>query len=198
MLDSSLPERIKNQLEQDLRQTPPAFIRYRDLPFAIFRYDPPDEWLLRGEIRRLQTRLAQVGKQVTLISFADLLWDAIDQAEGIDAIAQFEREHDFLRAQEQVNTYLSSADWAPLADTLARKLEPLDPQREVVFLWRAAAMGPDIFPMSTLLELLYEHRLEVPSVLFYPGTAEQNGTGLRFLDLPGRNPSPNYRVKIYY
>ncbi len=198
MPDSSLPERIKYQLEQDLRQTPPAFIRYRDLPFAIFRYDPDDEWRLRGEIRRLRTRLGQAGKRVTLISFADLLWRAINQTEGIEAIAQFEKEQGFLSAQQQVNTYLSRAEWAPLADTLAGMLQPLNPQHDVVFLWRAAAMGPDIFPMSTLLEMLYEHRLEVPSVLFYPGAAEQNGMGLRFLDLPDRDASQNYRVKIYY
>ena len=56
----SLTDRI-NLLESDLKATPPAFIMARELPFAIFRYDPhldeEGEWKMRGEIQKLATRV---------------------------------------------------------------------------------------------------------------------------------------------
>jgi hypothetical protein len=44
----SLIERIE-LLERDLLASPPRVSVYRDLPFAILRYDPSDEWEVRRE-----------------------------------------------------------------------------------------------------------------------------------------------------
>ena len=44
---SSLKNRIE-LLENDLKADPPRISVYHDLPFAIFRYDPEEEWKLRG------------------------------------------------------------------------------------------------------------------------------------------------------
>ena len=44
-------------LENDLKANPPRISVYRDLPFAIFRYDPCEEWALRRETHLLTTRL---------------------------------------------------------------------------------------------------------------------------------------------
>ena len=55
----SLKERI-DLLEVDLRADPPRISVYRDLPFAILRYDPDQEWELRRELRLLATRLVLV------------------------------------------------------------------------------------------------------------------------------------------
>ena len=49
---SSLKERIE-RLEADLKAVPPRISVYHDLPFAILRYDPPEEWILRREARLL-------------------------------------------------------------------------------------------------------------------------------------------------
>jgi hypothetical protein len=83
----SLNERI-SILEQDLAATPPRISVYHDLPFAILRYDPEDEWRLRTEMRLLATRLeARVpGRKVALVSLADLLWEAIDPAKVSQAV----------------------------------------------------------------------------------------------------------------
>ena len=43
---SSLKERIE-LLENDLKAVPPRISVYHDLPFAILRYDPTEEWDLR-------------------------------------------------------------------------------------------------------------------------------------------------------
>ena len=60
---SSLKERI-HQLEQDLKATPMRISVFRDLPFAILRYDPAEEWTLRSEQRLLATRLQAAGREV--------------------------------------------------------------------------------------------------------------------------------------
>src|ERR1035438_9387637 len=49
---SSLKERIE-LLECDLKEIPPRISVYHDLPFAILRYDPTDEWELRREVKLL-------------------------------------------------------------------------------------------------------------------------------------------------
>lgn len=191
----SLKERIE-LLEADLKAVPMRISAYRDLPFAILRYDPGEEWLMRREARRLATRLAATGKEVQFVSLADLLWQAIEASEGLDAVVACERESGYLAAQTLVTTFLSDPNWSPLADMLAAVMRSLDPKRQIIFLTRTAAMGPAIYHMSNLLDAMYERHVEVPTILFYPGALEGT-TGLRFMNLKSREALGNYRVKIY-
>ncbi len=191
---SSLSADIK-RLEEDLAATPPRISAYHDLPFAILRYDAEEEWDLRREVRRLAVRLGNAGKRVHTISLADLLWEAIEDCEGFDAVVELERDRGFEIAQQQVTTYLSDPDWRPLPDILAERLEPLDPERDIAFLVRASAMAPAVYHMSRLLDEM-QGRTQVTTILFYPGTLEGT-TGLRFMGLKGREAMGNYRVKIY-
>lgn len=194
MLASSLRDSIRT-LEEDLTAIPMRISAYHDLPFAILRYDPEEEWSLRREVKYLATRLRNAGKRVHTISLAELLWEAIDDAEGLDAVVELERERGFEAAQEQVTTYLSDPDWRPLPEMLRERLEYLDFKRDVVFLIRAAAMTPAIYHMSSLLDKM-QGKARVPTVLFYPGTPEGT-TGLHFMGLRDRETTGNYRVKIY-
>lgn len=182
-------------LEKDLKASPPRVSVYNDLPFAILRYDPIDEWELRRELRLLSTRLESAGREVQIVSLADLLWKVIEETEGIDAVAQLERQRGFEAAQDQVTTYLSDTDWQPLPDALADKLKELDPSKHIVFLTRAPAMAPAIYHMSKLLDEM-QGRTRVTTILCYPGTLE-GVTGLRFMSLKGREALGNYRVKVY-
>ena len=191
---SSLKNRIE-QLENDLKAEPPRVSVYHDLPFAIFRYDPEDEWTLRREARLLATRLGEVGKNTYIIHMSDLLWKAIEDTEGIEAVVDLEKEQGFLKAQEQITTYLSDRDWRPLADLLTESLQRLDDSTKVVFLMRAAAMAPGIYHMSKLLDEM-KGKTSLTTILFYPGSIEGT-TGLRFMDLKDRDALGNYRVKIY-
>ena len=77
---SSLTGRIE-LLESDLKAVPPRISVYHDLPFAILRYDPPEEWELRREIKLLATRLEAAGREVHLIPMSEFLWRAIDETE---------------------------------------------------------------------------------------------------------------------
>lgn len=193
---SSLEARIR-QLEEDLGADPPRISAYHDLPFAVFAYDPAEEYAARGEIERLATRLEHRGRQVRFISLARLVWQAIRETEGVPAIAQLERELGFGRAQETVGTLLSDPDFMPLADQVAAQARDLDPERSVLFLVRAAALAPALYRCARLLDELHG-RTMVPAILFYPGTAEE-GTALRFMNMEERGQAGayNYRVKIY-
>jgi Domain of unknown function (DUF1788) len=188
-------------LESDLKAMPPRISVYRDLPFAIMRYDPTDEWDLRREIKLLATRLEAVGKEVHIIPMSDLLWSALekvhqkDDDEGLEALIELEKKRGYVEAQHQVTTYLSSKLWTPLWDLLAERFASISPENSVVFLTRVAAMSPGIFHMSMLLDKMHG-KTNVATILFYPGSIEGT-TGLRFMDLKDRDALGNYRVKIY-
>ncbi|MEH2041874.1 BREX protein BrxB domain-containing protein [Nostoc sp.] len=190
----SLLDRI-SLLENDLKALPPRITVHHDLPFAILRYEPKEEWDVRREAKRLATRMSDCGKEVVTISLAELLWKAITAAEGLDSIVELEREQGFEAAQEQVNIYLSDQDWCPLPDLLAQRLKALDPQRHIVFLLRSASMAPAIYQMSKLLDEM-QGKTRIATILFYPGTIEGT-TGLRMMALKNREAMGNYRVKIY-
>ena len=190
----SLKERIE-LLEQDLLAAPPRINVYHDLPFAILRYDPSEEWDLRREIKLLATRLEATGKEVHIIPMSEFLWKAIEETEGLDAVVELERERGYLAAQDQVTTYLSDRDWQPLADLLAERLKEYDPAKTIAFLTRVAVMAPSIYHISKLLDQM-QGKTPVTTILFYPGSIEGT-TGLRFMDLKDREALGNYRVKIY-
>ena len=197
----SSPKDSIAHLESDLRSVPPRVSVYHDLPFAIMRYNPTDEWELRREVKLLATRLESTGKDVHIISMSDLLWDALDKVhekdddEGFEAVVALERSRGFVEAQQQVTTYLSSKVWVPLWDLLAERLAALGEENSIVFITRVAAMSPGIFHMSMLLDKMHG-RTKATTVLFYPGSIEGT-TGLRFMDLKDRDALGNYRVKIY-
>lgn len=191
---SSLKNRIE-LLENDLMAEPRRVSVYHDLPFAILRYDPAEEWELRREVRRLATRLTDAGKDVHVISMSELLSQAIEETEGLEAVVELERERGYPAAQEQVTTYLSDQDWRPLAGLLAERMAVLDSSKSIALLTRVAAMAPGIYHMSKLLDQM-QGKTHVTTILFYPGTI-QGTTELRFMNLTDRDALGNYRVKIY-
>jgi hypothetical protein len=190
----SLRERI-DLLENDLKADPPRISVYHDLPFAILRYDPQDEWILRREVRFLSTRLKSAGKEIATISLAQLLWEIIESAEGVEAIVDLERRQGFEKAQAQITTYLSNENWFLLPKYLTDKMNAFDSRKTIVFLTRAAALSPAIYHLSKLLDEMQGHT-QVPAILFYPGSLE-GATGLRFMGMKDRESFGNYRVKIY-
>jgi hypothetical protein len=188
-------------LESDLKAVPPRISVYHDLPFAIMRYDPTDEWELRREVKLLATRLEASSIQVHIVSMAELLWSALEQVhqqdtdEGLEAVIALEESRGYVEAQQQITTYLSSKHWGPVWELLALRISSISPDNAVVFLTRVAAMSPGLFHMSMLLDKMHG-KTNLATVLFYPGSIEGT-TGLRFMDLKDRDALGNYRVKIY-
>jgi hypothetical protein len=193
---SSLQERI-DILDRDLLASPPRISPYHDLPFAICRYDLSAEFEARKQISLLATRLQNAGKRVHIVSMARMLWTAIRDTEGIEAIADEEQQFGFARAQETVSILLSDDAFKPLPDAISRHMEGMDPAVDVVFLVRVAVLAPAIYRSAKLLDAMHD-RTSVPIILFYPGTLD-GAHSLRFMGLSEREQTGtyNYRVKIY-
>lgn len=64
---SDLVHRIKTSLEPilDLADPRERISAYHDMPYALFRYEPEEEFELRKQITLLETRLTQKGKRVS-------------------------------------------------------------------------------------------------------------------------------------
>jgi hypothetical protein len=164
---------------------------YHDMPYAIFRYDPEEEFALREEVRMLETRLTQKGKRVTRISLAECLDEAMRSQSALEEWFAAEREQGTQTVVETIHAVLS--EYTPLVDLVAARLpaDP-DPTRDVVFILRTGALFP-VYRTFSLLEQL-KGRVEAPAVLFYPGELD-GASGLRFMGV--LEAEHNYRPKIF-
>lgn len=190
---SEFRDRLKNTLEPILASLDPrpALSAYHDMPYALFRYDPEDEFEVRREITMLQTRLGQKGKRVTRISLAKCLEAAMTTLEPLDSWFEVERKHGIEAVIDTIHSTL--ADEVPLVDLVAARMpnDP-DPLRDIVFINRAGALYP-VYRTFSLLEQL-KGKVTVPAVLFYPGTLD-GAAGLRFMGV--LDAEHNYRPKIF-
>lgn len=193
----SLEDSLK-RLESDMVAQPMRLAAHSDMPFAIFRYKPSDEFLLRKNLRLLAFSLSQNHhREAVFVSISQLVWDIVRQCEGTEYLFKTESTRGFKAAQEHINKLLTSEDYRTAGKELISRIQHLDPAKHILFLVRAGGFAPFIYKCSALLDDLH-HQTMVPSVLFYPGSAEV-GTDLRFYDLPveGSLGVYNYRVKIY-
>lgn len=187
-----------NQLKNDLTAQPMRIAAHKDMPFAIFRYAPTDEFKLRKQLRLLAITLQQEhGRRVKFVSLARLVWDAVQGHGGTDYLFKTETMRGFHAAQQHINHLLTSPDFHPASESLIAQMATLNPDTDVVFLVRAGGFTPGIFRVSVLLDALHR-QTKVPVILFYPGSA-RTGTDLRFYDIPaeGNLGVYNYRVRIY-
>jgi hypothetical protein len=185
--------RIKQNLEPVLESLDPRqrISAYHDMPYALFRYEPEDEFDLRKQVTLLETRLAQKGKRVSRISLAECLEEAMRSVRPLDEWFAAEREHGADTIVETVHSVLSED--SPLVDLVASRMpaDP-DPLRDIVFIMRTGALFP-VYRTFSLLEQL-KGRVHVPTVLFYPGDLD-GAAGLRFMGV--LDAEHNYRPKIF-
>lgn len=187
-------ERLTQQLEPLLKQADPRrqISAYHDMPYAIFRYPPEEEFAVRQQVSLLRTRLEQIGKRVTTISLAECLNEALEaEGMGLEALVDAEKSVGLEATVETIFQILS--EYQPLDELVARRIpEDADPQRDLVFIVRAGALFP-MYRTSALLEQL-KGKVLVPSVLFYPGELD-GAAGLRFMGV--LDAEHNYRPKIF-
>jgi Domain of unknown function (DUF1788) len=190
---SDLEHRIKQVLEPVLELQDPRerISSYHDMPYAIFRYDPEEEFELRKQVTLLETRLSQKGKRIKRISLAECLDEAMRSQKSPQEWFDVEREQGVETTVETVHAVLS--EYAPLVDMVASRMpDDPDPLRDLVFFTRAGSLFP-VYRCHTLLEQMHG-RLVVPAVLFYPGTLD-GAVGLKFMGVV--DADPNYRPKIF-
>ena len=191
---TSLKERVRT-LEADLKASPMRHHVYHDLPFAIFCYPPRREWAMRHEIELLKTRLEKdTDRKIATISLAELMWQAVDETEGVEIVAELEQQSGFEAAQRQVQDYLADPDWRPLPDLLGERLDELDHNLHIAFIVRAGVLAPNIYRVSKLLDEM-KGRTQVPCVLFMPATTE--GSSLRFMGIAENEGRGSYHTKVY-
>lgn len=187
-----------NQLKIDLTAQPMRIAAHKDMPFAIYRYPPADEFMLRKQLRLLAITLQQEhGRRVKFVSLSRLIWAVVQGHGGTDYLFKTECTRGFHAAQQHINHLLTSPDFQPASEALLSQMASLNPDTDIVFLVRAGGFAPGIFRVSILLDGLHRHT-KVPVVLFYPGSARV-GTDLRFYDIPseGNLGIYNYRVRVY-
>src|SRR5450759_2919581 len=192
-LADPMPNRLREDLEPVLVLADPRekLSAYHDMPYAIFHYEPDEEFDLRKQVTLLETRLTQKGKRVRRISLAECLNEAICSQRPLEDWFAAEREQGTDTIVETVHSVLS--EYAPLVDLVAARMpdEP-NPLRDVVFILRTGALFP-VYRTFSLLEQL-KGRVSVPTVLFYPGDLD-GAAGLRFMGVLAAEH--NYRPKIF-
>jgi hypothetical protein len=190
---SDLEHRLKNSLEPVLESADPRerISAYHDMPYALFRYAPEEEFALRQHVTLLETRLTQKGKRIWRISLAECLDEAMRSQRPLEEWFAAEREQGVDTMVETVHAVLS--EYTPLVDLVAARMpaDP-DPLKDVVFILRTGALFP-VYRTFSLLEQL-KGRVRVPTVLFYPGDLD-GAAGLRFMGV--LDAEHNYRPKIF-
>ncbi|MBL8841979.1 MAG: DUF1788 domain-containing protein [Planctomycetes bacterium] len=192
-LTDPAPTRLTRDLEPILSDHDPRvrLSAYHDMPYAIFRYDPEEEFELRKQVTLLETRLSQKGKRVCRISLAECLDEAMRSQRPLEEWFAAEREQGVETIVETVHSVLS--EYSPLVDLVAARMpEHPDPLLDVVFILRTGALFP-VYRTFSLLEQL-KGRVHVPTVLFYPGDLD-GAAGLRFMGV--LDAEHNYRPKIF-
>jgi hypothetical protein len=186
-------KRLRTELEPLLASPDPRekISAYHDMPYALFRYDPEQEFSLRREITMLTTRLTQKGKRITRISLAQCLHEAITSQRPLEDWYEAEQAGTVEDTVQTITNILEER--APLVDLVAKRMPSNpDPRTDVVLINRTGALFP-VYRTFSLLEQL-KGRVLVPTILFYPGDLD-GAAGLRFMGV--LDAEHNYRPKIF-
>lgn len=186
-------QRLTEKLEPLLAMDDPrkSISAYHDMPYAIFRYPPEEEFAVRKERSRLRTRLEHRGKRITTISLAECLHAALTAEGAVERLFDAERTVGLPQAVDTVHEILNS--YQPLDELVLQRM-PADasPTHDIFFLVRAGALFPT-YRTSTLLEQI-KGQVEIPGVLFFPGDLD-GAAGLQFMGL--LDAEHNYRPMIF-
>ena len=192
-MKDDIENRLTNVLEPLLERPDPrsGLSVYHDMPFALFRYDPSEEFELRRQVTLLETRLTQMGKRIHRISLAECLEEAMISQRPLEEWYQVEREHGTEAVIETIHAVLS--EYSPLVQLVASRMpEDGDPLTDIVFILRTGALFP-VYRTFSLLEQL-KGEVTLPTILFYPGSLD-GAAGLKFMNV--LDAEHNYRPKIF-
>src|SRR5438045_3256365 len=109
---NDLEKRLRQDLEPILEQTDPRarLSAYHDMPYALFQYEPEEEWELRKQVSMLQTRLEQRGKRVHRISLAECLDEAVRSQASIEEWIESEKQNGTAILVETIHNVLAETN----------------------------------------------------------------------------------------
>ena len=115
-------KRLRIDLEPLLASPDPRekISAYHDMPYALFRYDPEQEFPRRREITMLTTRLTQKGKRITRISLAQCLHEAITSQRPLEDWYEAEQAGTVEDTVQTITNILEER--APLVDLVANRM----------------------------------------------------------------------------
>lgn len=175
------------QLAARLRE-PAALAASRSDPFYYFIYSPDDALEVKRRLPVWSANLRLNGLSVQRVSFADLLWQLIDESGRWGDWLEVEAEADPEQINEAVRNVLRSGD--ALVNKIASIVGMARPDI-VVFLTETELLHP-YFRVRTLESALHD-RVKVPTVVFYPGR-RAGQFGLHFLGFYSEDG--NYRATL--
>jgi hypothetical protein len=150
---------------------------------------------MRDEMKRLASRLEELGKHVTRISLGPFLWNAIASARGLEALFSHEERTSFADAHEAVAGWLADEARYPLPIKVAEAINAIRPKPDIVFLYRSGVFAPALTAMSSFLKGM-QRKVAIPTVLFYSGKREGEWN-LRYMGIAERELPSSYHVRIY-
>ena len=187
------------------------------MPYALFRYPPEDEFAVRKEVTNLEIRLTGRGKGIHRISLAECLYEAMYAERPLDvprgtsaprpparsvtlqtpkarlvATSEGGALQSIQLLGEKWTRHKGTKEEAQVDLVAARLPKQRDPRKDIVFITRVASLFP-MYRTFSLLEQL-KGRLDIPAILFYPGTAD-GPAGLRFMGV--MEAEHNYRPTIF-
>ncbi len=195
------------ELRQDLiHEDGPRISTMRNYRFAIFAYDPRDEFSVRESFQGLSHELRGHGWSVLALSLEQLLLERV-RAQGqtwMERIISREKRQSVKDPErglsvllEKLSPLIEGQDG--LAAACSEKIHahihahPEQAERTVVLIGRAGALYP-FFRSSGLLRHLDGSTDNVPVILLYPGRP-QGETGLSFMEM--LESDNDYRPRIY-
>src|SRR2546428_9452524 len=119
---SDLDHRLKHDLEPVLSLADPRerISAYHDMPYALFHYEPDDEFDLRKQVTLLETRLTQKGKRIKRISLAECLEEAMRSQHSFEEWFAAEREQGVATIVKTIHSVLS--DYKPLVELVVARM----------------------------------------------------------------------------
>ena len=179
----------------------------RNYHFAIFRYDPREEFKLRSQVRRLSDELKGKGWNVLSISLQQLLIKRLKEEEPrvIQSIIRTEKclyQGDPERALNDLKHKIAhyyvegvdgiARDVIALVEKFAQQY-PDSCNRTLIFIGRTGALYP-FFRSSVLLKHIDGKTRNIPMVLLYPGERKDT-SALSFMGEVSTDR--DYRPRIY-
>ena len=178
----------------------------RNYHFAIFRYDPREEFKLRSQVRRLSDELKGKGWNVLSISLQQLLIKRLKEEEPrvIQSIIRTEKrlyqknsERALNHLKDKIAGYVEGVDGIArdviaLVDRFAQQY-PDSCDRTLIFIGRTGALYPFV-RSSALLKHIDGRTRNIPMVLLYPGERKDT-SALSFMGEVSTDR--DYRPRIY-
>jgi len=174
-----------NELETMLLEQRHLLGLHSGVPFIILVYDPHEERRCRARQIELREKLEARGVHVIEHELNNFIFDYYADKGQLERIFDLDRDP---ARREELGQMIAGVYEKELIDRILEGVKDADSNRNVIFLTGVASMYP-FARVSNLLTAL-ENRVQVPLVVFYPGS-ERDGR-LSFLD---QEPHVGYRAR---